>query len=87
VTDQEQARERAAQKLAHLIAAHAAVADPLAIARDFITEMTTPNNYGTWRYVLATPGITPVTPNPDAYERGAPLAREALQRRMDNTDA
>jgi hypothetical protein len=84
MTDQEQARERAAQKLARLIASHAAVADPLAIARGFIGDMTTPNDYGAWRYVLATPGITPVTPNPDAYERGAPLAREALQRRMDN---
>jgi hypothetical protein len=83
-TDQEQARERAAQELAKRVAAIAGIADPLAWARSFMRDMTAAGN---WRYVPPAPGITPPAPNPDAYERGAPLAREALQRRMDNTDA
>jgi hypothetical protein len=83
-TVQEEARERAAQELAKRIAAIAAITDPLAWARSFMRDMTAAGN---WRYVPPPPGIKPTVPNPDATERGAPRAREALQRRMDNTDA
>ena len=86
-TVQEEAQERAAQELARQVAPIAAIQDPLKWARDFIRGMTTPNMRGRWSYVPADPGIKPTVPDPDAYERGAPRAREALQRRMDNTDA
>jgi hypothetical protein len=83
-TVQEEARERAAQELARRVAGIASITDPLAWARSFMRDMTAAGN---WRYVPPAPGIKPTVPDPDAYERGAPRAREALQRRMDNTDA
>jgi hypothetical protein len=83
-TVQEEARERAAQKLARRLANITSLADPLAWAREFIGEMATPNGNGSWRYIPASPGITPPTPNPDAYERGAAQARDLLNIRKDD---
>lgn len=77
MTDQERERERAIRELARLLGPVTTLKDPEAAAAKFMDWLYA-NNF---RWVAPTPGITPVTPNPDAYERGAPLAREALHRK------
>jgi hypothetical protein len=78
---QEEARERAARELARRVADVAAVADPLEFARRFVRDMTAS---GAWRYVPPSPGWKPGAPNPEATERGAAMAREALTRKDDH---
>lgn len=80
---QEEAQEREAQELARLLAGVTSLADPLAWARRYWRGRTQ-DRY--WRWRPPPPGIKPTAPNPDAYERGAPRARQALHRK-DVTDA
>ena len=86
MSDQELARDRAirelARRLEHIVPA-SLLADPHAFARQFIHDMTEANTRGAWRYIPTSPGITPPTPNPDAYERGGELARDLLNIRKD----
>jgi len=92
MTDQEQARERAARELArqlHAVAPEGLLTDIDEFAAKFIAGMTTPNRRGRWCYVHANPGITPSAAHPDAYERGGAEARALLgiPARKDPTDA
>jgi hypothetical protein len=84
MTDQELARERAVRELARRLRAIAP--DGLLTDIDQFCDRywRDATEHGHWRFVPPPPGLTPVTPNPDAYERGAPRAREALQRRTDH---
>lgn len=83
MTDQEQARERATRELARLLAPVTNLKNPEAAAAQFVDWLYA-NHF---RYMPPPPGITPVTPNPDAYERGPALARDLLNIRKDPTDA
>jgi hypothetical protein len=81
MTDQELARERAVRELArrlHAIAPDGLLTDIDAFAAQYWQDAT---ERGHWRCMPPPPDITPVTPNPDAYERGAQLARQALTRK------
>lgn len=85
-TVQEEARERAAQELARQVAPIAAIQDPLAWARTFVTEMTTPNRNGAWRYVQAAPVIAATGDGvpADKYATDLAAVREACAAASDN---
>ena len=85
MTDQEQAKERAVRELArrlHAVAPDGLLTDIDQFAAQYWQDAT---ERGYWRHVPPSPGITPPTPNPDAYERGADLARDLLNIRKDIT--
>lgn len=87
MTDQELARDRAIRELARRLRAIAPDGLLTDIDQFCDTYWRDATERGYWRHVPPPPDITPVTPNPDAYDRGGALARDLLNIRKDSTDA